>query len=48
MEWACINCEEPVKLDVLSGYGSYYTHVDGYMECKPRYASPNFDRQIED
>lgn len=38
----CIFCRQPVMMAHASGYGTYWTHTDGYQECRPTYASPNF------
>lgn len=38
----CVHCRQPVKMARREGYGTYWIHEDGFQECRPTYASPNF------
>lgn len=38
----CLHCGEPVKTETAYGAGgTYWTHADGYENCRPTYAAPN-------
>lgn len=38
----CVFCRHPVETITLEAYGTVWIHEDGYRECPPRYASPDF------
>lgn len=43
-ETKCLFCREPVTTKTFYGQGgTKWIHLDGYMECRPTYASPNFN-----
>jgi len=48
MNYACLFCGKPVKpVHIANRYMSpSWFHLDGYEECEPRYASPNFDKPV--
>ena len=38
----CLHCRvEVVTATNYGGGGTYWTHIDGYQDCKPTYAAPN-------
>lgn len=38
----CIFCNEPVETKTFYGRGgTQWIHEDGFMQCRPTYASPN-------
>ena len=38
----CVFCRKPVHTITVWLYGTQWIHDDGYFECEPRYASPDF------
>lgn len=42
-ESTCLFCREPVVTKTFYGQGgTRWIHEDGYAECRPTYASPDF------
>lgn len=42
---SCICCGKAVEQNHGEG-GTIWVHLDGYRQCIPTYASPNFDRSV--
>ncbi len=39
----CLFCREQIETKTFYGQGgTRWIHLDGYTECRPTYASPNF------
>ena len=38
----CLFCKEPIRTDCDYNLGgTYWTHFDGYRDCKPTFAAPD-------
>lgn len=48
MMYKCLCCYQPVKAVHIPGryMSPTWVHLDGYEECRPTYASPNFDQPV--
>lgn len=44
--YECIHCRQPVRQRHEPGTGTVWTHDDGWDECRPTYASPNFGKPL--
>lgn len=45
--YECIHCRQAVELTFAPGDGgSRWIHADGYFDCRPTYAAPNFERPL--
>jgi hypothetical protein len=45
----CVHCLKEVVTETFYGRGgTQWVHRDGYMECRPTYASPNLQEWIFD